>query len=222
MVSPPSRAGISDAGRRRVDAALARHGMLLVQGQDVVPSLADLLARRAITTRGYSWDYEPAWRMRRELEARSDIASVKLLRGKVTIIAPRLWPAVRAVADAARDAVDSPALREIERTPAITVERLMAATGLDKKATRKETRDLERWCCAFSRERDDVEYHTHEQAWFPWSAHKVARSRRGRACSFDDAVALLHATAGGRESAARLFPVVAVTLRNPGARRARA
>ena len=221
-MSPTSRPGVTDAGRRRVDAALTRHGMLLVQGQDVVPSLADVLARRAITTRGYSWDYEPAWRVRRELEARRDVASVKLLRGKVTLVALALWPAVRAVADAAHDVVRSPVLREIERTPGITAERLAAATRLDKKAVQKELRNFERWCCAFSEEREDVEYHTHEQAWFPWSNHKIARARRGRACSFDDAVASLLEAAGSGEPATRLFPAVAVALRNPGARRARA
>jgi len=43
---------ITKAGRRRVQRALEQHGMLLVQGQAELPSLADLLAGKSITTKG--------------------------------------------------------------------------------------------------------------------------------------------------------------------------
>jgi hypothetical protein len=218
-MAPPRRREPSAAARRRIEQALTRHGLLLVQGQDVVPSLADLLANRPITTRGYSWDYEPAWRMRFELEARADVASVKLLRGKVTLVLERLWPAVRAVARAARTSLPSTEIiDELEAAPGITVERLCDATALDKKAVVKALKDLERWCCAFSRERDDVGYHTHEQAWYPWSQHPIAKAGRA-ALAHDDAVDALFEAAGRAEPPARLYPVIA--LRDRGARRAR-
>ena len=61
-------APITAAGRRRVADALARGGLLLVQGQAEIASVADLLAGTPITTRGYSWDYAPAWNLTDEYE----------------------------------------------------------------------------------------------------------------------------------------------------------
>ena len=63
-----ARPRITAAGRRRVEAALTRTGLLLVQGQAEIPSVADLLAGAPVTTRGYSWDYVPAWNLTDEYE----------------------------------------------------------------------------------------------------------------------------------------------------------
>ena len=96
------RQGITTAGRRRVADALAGSGLLLVQGQAEVPSVADLLAGRPVTTRGYSWDYEPAWRLTDEYERGGDVAVVKLVRGRRTLVDRALWAPVHALAVAAR------------------------------------------------------------------------------------------------------------------------
>jgi hypothetical protein len=194
-----------------VAEALARDGLLLVQGQAEIASVADLLAGRPITTRGYSWDYAPAWNLTDEYERDRDVAVVKLFRGRRTLVQRRLWPAVDALAVAARvnayarDDLD-PFLAIVERSPGIPLGELRTELGLERRVFDRPKRTLESWLCVFGRERDDVDFHTHEPALFPWSEGKIARGTRKRPAPGDalDALAL----AAGTSTPARLFPVV--------------
>jgi hypothetical protein len=210
------RTGITAAGRRRVDAALERSGMVLVQGQADIESIADLLAGRPVTTRGYSWDYEPAWRLTYEYEQRDDIAVVKLFRGRRTLVTRRLWPAVDALAGAARARVHARVrtdrhrrlLVAVEEDPGAALSHVRERLALDRRVCDRTRRDLEQWLCLFGRERTDVEYHTHEPALFPWRDGVIARTCRSRRpLDADDALEQLCAAAG---VPARAFPVARI------------
>ena len=173
-----------------VDRALDEYGLLLVQGQADVPSIADLLAGAPVTTRGYSWDYEPAWRLADELLQRDDVAECKVLRGRRTLVHARLWPAVHALALAARPAVKSTLLDFIESRPGASGEDCRAALAIDARAFQREKGKLEQWLCVWSGERDDVDYHTHDRAWFPWAPGTIARGA-GSGGSIDDLLAVV-------------------------------
>lgn len=172
---------ITQAGRARVTAALNRHGMLLVQGQWEIPSLADLLEGAPVTTRGYSWDYVPAWELSAELAARPDVATAKLLRGRTTLIDEQLWPAVDALARDARlriEGVPARLLRLVESHPGIPGGELRRLLKLDARGFQRVKGLLEQRLCLFGEERKDLDHHTHESAWYPWSASKIARGHR--------------------------------------------
>jgi len=178
------------------DEALATfedRGLVLVQGQGAVPSLADLLAGKAVTTRGYSWDYVPAWTLREELAARDDVAVVKLVGGRSTLVQARHWPAVETLSRASRATLAGNAmLARIERAPGIAGRELKEALGLSgKDGSRKFQRwknELEIGLAIDGREQDDPAHHTHDAAWFPWSQSKLARGVRGPLPALDDAV----------------------------------
>src|SRR5687767_9120239 len=148
----------SAAGRRRVARALEERGLLLVQGQAELPSLADLLAGAPVTTRGYSWDYVPAWILRSELAAQDDVALVKLVRGRSTLAHARWWPALEALARAARAAVldghAAPGRRElleaIEARPGTPGLDLKTALGLSTAEFQRRKNDLAAWLCVAS------------------------------------------------------------------------
>ena len=216
-----ARPRITAAGRRRVADALHAHGLLLVQGQAEIPSVADLLAGEPVTTRGYSWDYEPAWRLTAEYESGADVAVAKLFRGRRTLIDRRLWAAVDVLAGAAAR-VCSPVrrARPIERcSPRSTNSRAsrsvscaISSASIAGRSTARG-RDLEQWLCLFGRERDDVAFHTHEPALFPWSHGPIARGRRGRAPrDIEAALDLLRAAPDVTADVpiARLFPAARV------------
>ena len=181
------------------DEALATfeaRGLVLVQGQGAVPSLADLLAGKAVTTRGYSWDYVPAWTLRDEFDARDDVAVVKLVGGRSTIVHARHWPAVEALSRASRATLAGNAmLARIERAPGIAGRELKEALGLSgKDGSRKFQRwknELEIGLAIDGREQDDPTHHTHDAAWFPWSRSKIAQGVRGPLPAIDDAVSSL-------------------------------
>jgi hypothetical protein len=171
-------------------------GLVLVQGQGAVPSLADLLAGKAVTTRGYSWDYVPAWTLRDELEGRDDAAVVKLVGGRSTVVHARHWPAIEALSRGARATFSGKAmLARIERAPGIAGRELKEALGLSgKDGSRKFQRwktELEVGLAIVGREQEDTDHHTHDAAWFPWSQSKIARGVRGPLPGIDDAVASL-------------------------------
>lgn len=182
---PPAGAPeVTPAGRERVLEALERSGLLLVQGQGEARSLADLHAGAPVTVRGYAWDYVPAWCLREELAAREDVALVKLLRGRSTLVDARFWPALEALSREALVAVRAgrggePARRlldRIEAEPGITGERLKASLGLTAAEFQRTKNDLAAWLCVVSREQEEADHHTHDAAWFPWSHGKVARA----------------------------------------------
>ena len=171
-------------------------GLVLVQGQGAVPSLADLLAGKAVTTRGYSWDYVPAWTLRDELEARDDVAVVKLVGGRSTVVQARHWLAIEALSRGSRATLGGNAmLARIERAPGIVGKELKEALGLSgKDGSRKFQRwknELEIGLAIVGREQEDAAHHTHDAAWFPWSQSKVAQGARGPLPAIDDAVASL-------------------------------
>jgi hypothetical protein len=189
--------------------------MLLVQGQAEVPSVADLLAGRPVTTRGYSWDYVPAKQLAAELAERDDVAACKLFQGRTTLVHASLWPAVHAIAHAARATVLSSEsiervrlLEYVEGRPGASGDDCKLALALDAPGFRRAKHDLERWLCVWSDERDDVEVHTHDRAWFPWTTGKIAREVR-TTLSLDDATSALIAVAG-RESE---YPALALVRR---------
>jgi hypothetical protein len=204
------------ARRRAVDDALIAHGLLLVQGQAEVPSVADLLAGAPVTTRGYSWDYEPAWRVTAELGARPDVAECKLLRGRRTLVHERLWPAVHACALAARPRVDSALLHLVEQRPGVSGDECKAVLAVDSRAFQREKGRLEQWLCVWSAERDDVDHHTHDRAWFPWATGKIATGVT-TVPSFGNAATALSEAIGGAHPA-KLFPVVKRAQPSPAAR----
>jgi hypothetical protein len=214
-----ARPRITAAGRRRVEAALGRTGLLLVQGQAEIPSVADLLAGVPVTTRGYSWDYVPAWNLTDEYEQADDVAVAKLFRGRRTLVHRRLWPAVDALAIAAREQVLARPVRTdvrrfvvlVEQRAGVPMGELREELRLERRAFDRAKRDLEQWLCVYGRERDDVEHHTHEPAFFPWSSGDIGRARgRRRPLAVDAATATLLAAVGTNAAgpAARLFPVL--------------
>ncbi|MCO5165144.1 MAG: hypothetical protein M9894_02095 [Planctomycetes bacterium] len=216
---------VTAAGRRRVLAALERHGLLLVQGQAEAPSVADLHAGAPVTVRGYAYDYVPAWLLREELAARDDVALVKLVRGRSTLVHARHWPALEALARAARVAVlggrartgRRELLAAIEAHPGASGEALKAALDLPAAEFQRRKNDLASWLCVDGRDQEeDAEHHTHDQAWYPWAEGKVGRALRGAPLPTPDeaAAALLAAlrpAAGARPPrAATLLPALGV------------
>jgi hypothetical protein len=177
-------------------AAFDERGLLLVQGQGAVPSLADLIAGKVVTTRGYSWDYVPAWTLRDELESRDDVAVVKLIGGRSTVVHERHWPAVEALSDASRATLGGNVmLARIERTPGLAGRELKEALGLaGKDGSRKFQRwknELEIGLAIVGREQEDAAQHTHDAAWFPWSRSKIGQGVPGELPTVDQAVASL-------------------------------
>ncbi len=173
-------------GLRRVDEALAERGMLLVQGQGQVPSVADLLVGRPVTTRGYSHDYVPAWNLARSLADRPDIAMVRLVGGRRTLVERRFWPAIdglarhnaRIVSSGGATADHAALLRLIAENPGIPGASVKLALGLEgppgSRRFQALKNDLLAWCCIYQTEQDEAEIHTHDQAWHPWPGGKVA------------------------------------------------
>jgi hypothetical protein len=204
----PKARPITAAGRRRVDEGLEERGMLLVQGQAELPSVGDLLAGRPITTQGYSYDHVPAWIHARTLTARDDVAEIKLLRGRRTLVLRRLWPAVQALAVRARAALiaggertESHAasdrrrlLERIEARPGLSGDDLKRDLGLDARAFQRAKNDLCARLALWPEDQDESADlgHTHDQLWSPWARGKIARGTRSSALpSPDSAMSIL-------------------------------
>jgi hypothetical protein len=119
---------------------------------------------------------------------------------------PRLtrWPLSRA---SARTSVriSTPFLVIVERRAGIPLGELRTEFGLERRIFDRTKRILESWLCVLGRERDDVDFHTHEPALFPWSEGKIARGTRKRPAPGDALDEL--AVAVGTSTPARLFPV---------------
>jgi hypothetical protein len=178
---------------------LADRGLLLVQGQGEVPSVADLLAGRAITARGFGWDYVLAWNVAEALAARPDVAMIRLVGGRRTLVAQRFWAAIEALArhnsatvTAGRATEAHTAmLRLIAENPGIPGASIKLTLGIDDTRRFQALKnDLLAWCCVFQVEQDEAESHTHDAAWHPWVAGKIARGA-GDSASIEPAVATL-------------------------------
>jgi hypothetical protein len=200
---------ISPDGRARVESALEKYGQLLVQGQWEIPSIADLLEGAPITTKGYSYDYVPAWNMREELIARPDVALCKLFRGKSTVLHKRHWALIDSIARMAQRGVAAGRCEETRRVmyevikakPGITGEQLKKRLELSGKAgTGKFQRakaDLEQWLSIVGVDQPEGDSHSHDQLWYVWSEGKIAKGVEHQGSEptlFEAADALMKAT----------------------------
>lgn len=207
--------------------AFMRLGMVLVQGQWELPSLADLMAGGAITTNGYSWDYVPAWDIAHALDQHPDFSEMKLWRGKRTIVHRRHFPAIEALARASRlailDGVAGAMPRDmlllIDSDPGITGKQITSTLEWDAKTFQKQKGHLAELLAIVGVDQDEAESHTHDQLWSPWSAGKVAMSMsRHKRFPTPHAAAesLLVAAGVGEVSESerrRLLPVIAAASR---------
>jgi hypothetical protein len=81
-------------------AALAEHGVLLESGRGPVPNVAELVAGEPVA--GRWWAHPAADRVFdavNVLAASPDVARLRLVGGKVTLVHRRLWPALARLAD---------------------------------------------------------------------------------------------------------------------------
>ncbi len=170
-----------------------------------MPSVADLLEGAPITTRGYSWDYTPAWRHTSLLRERPEVDAAKLFRGRNTLISRRLWPAVASLSRRAVEAVldgrggdeRREVLELVRANRGIPGEEVKACFGWSgregSRAFQRAKTDLERWLCVVGAERNDVDYHTHDSAWSEFSLGKLGRalSRRSVLPSLEESREIL-------------------------------
>ena len=66
-------------------------------------------------------------------------------------------------------------VEQVEARPGIPGAELRERLGLDARAFQRIKGQLEQKLCTFSTERVDLDYHTHESCWWPWSASKIAK-----------------------------------------------
>jgi hypothetical protein len=92
---------VADATATAILQAVGRHGVLLVHDQ-LLPSVTALVAGAPVS--GSWWSHPLANRIYHALGALDDeVATVKLLNGKHTLIARRLWPELVGVGAASDD-----------------------------------------------------------------------------------------------------------------------
>ena len=178
---------ISEEGRKRVEAALEKYGLLLVQGQWELPSLADLIEGAPIKVRGFSYDYLPAWNLREELCARADIALCKLFRGKSTLVHKRHWALIDSISRMAQRGVAAGRCEDMRRVmyevikakPGITGEQLKKRLELSGKTGsakfQRAKADLEQWLAIVGEDEPTGESHTHDQHWRLWAEGRIAK-----------------------------------------------
>lgn len=211
MAKKPDRTvkPITEEGRARVEAALEKFGLLLVQGQWEIPSIADLLEGAPIKARGFSYDYVPAWNLREELAARPDVALCKLFRGKSTLVHKRHWPLVDSIARIAQRGVVAGRGGELQRVmyevvkakPGIPGDQLKKRLELSGKTGsakfQRAKSDLEAWLAIVGDDAEESVRHTHDQCWFIWAEGKIAKGAgepQGEATLFGAADALMKVT----------------------------
>lgn len=179
---------VSRAGEARLDEALTHYGMLPIQGQHDIPSIADLLEGAPIKTRGFSWDYVPAWDMSEALAADDDKVLLKLFRGGNTLVTSRHWPAVQVLAEENVRRVSSGGggqqwqdfLQVVSENPGLAGASVKIALGLDgdvgRRAFQRIKTFLERLCVVWGEEQTETESHTHDLLWYPWDYGKVSKA----------------------------------------------
>jgi hypothetical protein len=177
-----------DEGKKRVNSSLKKFGMLLFQGQAKLPSVADLLAGEPVKTRGFSWDYVPAWDYCDYLLEKKNVEALKFFMGRRTLVHKGIWPAVARFAALARHEVlrggkfsrHKSMLKKIESTPGIPSSALrrfaIESQKMSEAQFKRIKRDLESWLCILPFERSDIDYHSHDSAWFPWAQGEIERS----------------------------------------------
>jgi hypothetical protein len=83
-----------------VMAALVEHGMLLESARGPLPNVAELIAGEPI--KGSWWGHPQGHAIFNELQlldGSPDVVRLRLVRGKVTLVHRRLWPALARAAD---------------------------------------------------------------------------------------------------------------------------
>lgn len=184
-------------------------GLLLVQGQWELPAIADLLAGRPVTTKGYSWDYVPAWQTAWELTQHADVAECKLWRGMRTLVHRALFLPVAALAQRAYEGVIAgragqdarELLTYIERNDGVTGAQIKAQFGWDARSFQRYKRLLESSLQIYGHRQDEGEEegHTHDLLWQSWrtaSPIHAATQRVKTRPPIPEAVAQLLAPAG--------------------------
>ncbi len=184
---------VTRAGETRLHEALARYGMLPIQGQHDIPSIADLLEGAPIRTRGFSWDYVPAWDMSEALAADDDKVLLKLFRGGNTLVTSRHWPAVQVLARENVRLVSAGEggqkwqefLQVVSENPGLPGASVKIALGLDGDVGRREFQRtktlLERVCVIWGEEQTEAESHSHDLLWYPWDYGKVSKAMAEKA-----------------------------------------
>jgi hypothetical protein len=74
---------------------MATHGMLLQSARGPIPNLAELVVGGPI--RGSWWahpEHDEIFRVLNEADASEDVVRMRLVKGKVTLVHRRLWPAL--------------------------------------------------------------------------------------------------------------------------------
>lgn len=177
---------ITEKAKKRVEKALDQYGLLLIQGQWEIPSIADLLNSKPITTKGYSWDYVPAWEYTDQLLTRKNLIMLKFFRGKNTIVEKRFWPSIHVLANKAQQIVaegkigtgEQKMLELVKSNPGISGDKIKEILGMDRIRFQKLKNNLEKWLCILGKEQRNVDYHTHDPAWHPWEDGIIAESSR--------------------------------------------
>ena len=83
---------------------LAERGMLLASARGPIPNIAEMIAGEPI--KGSWWGHPAGNRIYNELNALDDspdVVRMRLVKGKVTLVHRRVWPALARVADAFTD-----------------------------------------------------------------------------------------------------------------------
>jgi len=83
---------------------LAERGMLLASARGPIPNIAEMIAGEPI--KGSWWGHPAGHRIYNELNALDDspdVVRMRLVKGKVTLVHRRVWPALARVADAFTD-----------------------------------------------------------------------------------------------------------------------
>jgi len=81
-------------------AVLREHGMLLASAKGPIPNVAELVAGEPI--RGSWWAHPRSheiYAVLNELADSPDVVRLRLVRGKITLVHRRLWPALARLAD---------------------------------------------------------------------------------------------------------------------------
>lgn len=147
--------------------AVEQHGLLLVHDQ-ALPCVTALITGGPVA--GSWWSHPSAgeiYNALAELEDRDEIASVKLVAGKETLVARRWWPALAAVG-AAREGWQLDALSPGQLALLLTVDAADLPTVIDR-CSAEDARVLERRLLAHG-----TSAHTpvgaHRKALQPWAS----------------------------------------------------
>jgi hypothetical protein len=81
-------------------AALVEHGMLLQSARGPIPNVAELVAGEPI--KGSWWGHprgHAIFAALQQLDDSADVVRLRLIKGKVTFVHRRMWPALARIAD---------------------------------------------------------------------------------------------------------------------------